>query len=150
MSRARSDREQLLADAFVGLADTLVDDDVIDVLDRLVGHSVTLLAADAAGIMLVDSRGRLRVVASSSEQSDWTELMQIQADDAGDCTWADFAEAIFEDAGVDCRVRRVATAELERPAPRPAYSVRRSERTGAPRLPHWRDGLRACLAELRR
>jgi len=69
VSRARSDREQLLADAFVGLADTLVDDyDVIDVLDRLVGYSVTLLAADAAGIMLVDSRGRLRVVASSSEQ----------------------------------------------------------------------------------
>ena len=85
MSRARSDREQLLADAFVGLADTLVDDyDVIDVLDRLVGYSVTLLAADAAGIMLVDTRGRLRVVASSSEQSDWTELMQIQADE-GPC-----------------------------------------------------------------
>jgi dTDP-4-dehydrorhamnose reductase len=66
----------------------------------------------------------------------------------GDCTWADFAEAIFEDAGVDCRVRRISTAEIERPAPRPAYSVLRSERAGAPRLPHWRDGLRACLAEI--
>jgi dTDP-4-dehydrorhamnose reductase len=66
----------------------------------------------------------------------------------GDCTWADFAEAIFEDAGVDCRVRRIPTAELERPAPRPAYSVLRSGRAGAPHLPHWRDGLRACLAEV--
>jgi dTDP-4-dehydrorhamnose reductase len=66
----------------------------------------------------------------------------------GDCTWADFAEAIFESAGVDCRVRRISTAELERPAPRPAYSVLRSERVGAPQLPHWRDGLRACLAEV--
>ena len=85
MSEAQNDREQLLAEAFVGLADTLVDDyDVIDVLDRLVGHSVALLAADAAGIMLVDPRGRLRVVASSSEESDWTELMQIQADE-GPC-----------------------------------------------------------------
>ncbi len=64
---------------------------------------------------------------------------------AGDCTWADYAEAIFEDAGVDCRVRRTATAELARPAPRPAYSVLRSERAGAPELPHWRDGLRECL-----
>ena len=66
----------------------------------------------------------------------------------GDCTWADFAEAIFEEAGLSCRVRRITTAELERPAPRPAYSVLRSERVGAPVLPHWRDGLRACLAEM--
>jgi len=66
----------------------------------------------------------------------------------GDCTWAEFAEAIFEEAGLDCRVRRITTAELDRPAPRPAYSVLRSERPGAPTLPHWRDGLRACLRRL--
>jgi dTDP-4-dehydrorhamnose reductase len=66
----------------------------------------------------------------------------------GDCTWAEFAEAIFEEAGLDCRVRRITTAELGRPAPRPAYSVLRSERPGAPVLPHWRDGLRACLQRL--
>jgi dTDP-4-dehydrorhamnose reductase len=67
---------------------------------------------------------------------------------AGHCTWADFAEAIFEEAGLDCRVRRIATEELGRPAPRPAYAVLRSERAGAPVLPHWREGLRACLAQL--
>jgi dTDP-4-dehydrorhamnose reductase len=66
----------------------------------------------------------------------------------GDCTWADFAEAIFAEAAISCRVRRITTAELGRPAPRPAYSVLRSERVGAPVLPHWRDGLRACLAEM--
>jgi dTDP-4-dehydrorhamnose reductase len=66
----------------------------------------------------------------------------------GDCTWADFAEAIFAEAGVDCRVRRIASAELGRPAPRPSYSVLRSARPDAPRLPHWREGLRACLARL--
>ncbi len=66
----------------------------------------------------------------------------------GDCTWAEFAEAIFEDAGLDCRVRRITTAELGRPAPRPAYSVLRSERASAPVLPHWREGLRACLERL--
>jgi dTDP-4-dehydrorhamnose reductase len=66
----------------------------------------------------------------------------------GDCTWAELAEAIFEEAGLDCRVRRITTAELGRPAPRPAYSVLRSERAGAPRLPHWREGLRACLERL--
>jgi dTDP-4-dehydrorhamnose reductase len=66
---------------------------------------------------------------------------------AGDCTWADFAEAIFEEAGLDCRVRRIDSDELARPATRPAYAVLRSDREGAPRLPDWRDGLRACLAE---
>jgi dTDP-4-dehydrorhamnose reductase len=66
----------------------------------------------------------------------------------GECTWADFAEAIFEEAGVECRVRRISTDELGRPAARPSYSVLRSERPGAPVLPHWREGLRACLAAL--
>lgn len=66
----------------------------------------------------------------------------------GDCTWAQFAEAIFEAAGVDCRVRRITTEQLGRPAPRPAYSVLRSEHPRAPRLPHWREGLRACLERL--
>jgi dTDP-4-dehydrorhamnose reductase len=66
---------------------------------------------------------------------------------AGDCTWADFAEAIFEDAGLRTRVRRITTAEFGAGAPRPAYSVLRSEK-GAPELPHWRDGLRACLSRL--
>ena len=66
----------------------------------------------------------------------------------GECTWAEFARAIFEEAGLDGRVREITTEELGRPAPRPAYSVLRSERDGAPRLPHWREGLRACLARL--
>ena len=66
----------------------------------------------------------------------------------GDCTWAEFAEAIFEEAGLDTHVRRITTAELGRPAPRPACAVLRSERPGAPVLPHWREGLRACLAAL--
>lgn len=67
----------------------------------------------------------------------------------GECTWADFARAIFEEAGIDCRVREITTEELGRPAPRPAYSVLRSERKSAPELPHWREGLRACLERLR-
>jgi dTDP-4-dehydrorhamnose reductase len=67
---------------------------------------------------------------------------------AGECTWADFAEAIFDEAGLDCRVRRITTAEFGARAPRPANSVLRSERPQTPRLPHWREGLRACLDRL--
>ena len=122
MSQTRIDREHLLADAFVGLADTLVADyDVIDVLDRLVAYSVDLLAADAAGIMLVDPHGRLRVVASSSEESDWTELMQIQSDE-GPC--------------IDCvrTGRPVTITDLDTAAARwPRFAAALHERTSADR-----------------
>ena len=66
---------------------------------------------------------------------------------AGDCTWADFAEAIFAEAGLGTHVRRITSEELGRPAPRPANAVLRSEK-GAPALPHWREGLRECLERL--
>jgi dTDP-4-dehydrorhamnose reductase len=66
----------------------------------------------------------------------------------GDCTWAEFAEAIFEESGIECRVTRISTTELGRPAPRPAFSVLRSEKPETPRLPHWREGLRDCLSTL--
>ena len=66
----------------------------------------------------------------------------------GEATWADLAEAIFEDAALDCRVRRISSSELGRPATRPAYSALRGERPDAPALPHWREGLRACLDRL--
>jgi dTDP-4-dehydrorhamnose reductase len=73
-------------------------------------------------------------------------LWHVAAD--GEASWAELAEAIFEEAGVDCRVVPITTEELGRPAARPAYSVLRSEREGAPRLPHWREGLRECLKRL--
>jgi dTDP-4-dehydrorhamnose reductase len=65
----------------------------------------------------------------------------------GDCTWAEFAEAVFAEAGLPTRVRRISSAELGRPAPRPVNAVLRSEK-GAPALPHWREGLRECLSRL--
>jgi len=68
---------------------------------------------------------------------------------AGDCTWADLAEAIFEEASLQCRVRRITTAEFGAKAPRPPVAILRSEK-GAPELPHWREGLAECLAQLAR
>lgn len=78
---SQSDREQRLSRAFVTLADTLVDDyDIIDLLDRLVHHSVDLLDAQAAGIVLGDSHGELRALAASSEDAHTMELLQLQSD----------------------------------------------------------------------
>ncbi|MEJ3654025.1 GAF and ANTAR domain-containing protein [Actinomycetes bacterium KLBMP 9759] len=79
------DREQQVSAAFVSLADTLVDDyDIIDLLDQLVGHCVALLAADAAGLMLGDARRELRIVATSSDDAQTMELLQLQSDE-GPC-----------------------------------------------------------------
>jgi dTDP-4-dehydrorhamnose reductase len=97
-----------------------------------------------------DQRGSPTFVGHLAEATkDVLELPQgtYHVTAGGECTWAEFAEAIFEEAGLNCRVRRITTAELGRPAPRPANSVLRSER-GAPELPHWRDGLRSCLERL--
>jgi len=78
-------REALVIRAFVGLADTLVDDyDVNDLLDRLAAYSVELLAADAAGILLGDAESTLRVVATTNERVEWMELLQLEAEE-GPC-----------------------------------------------------------------
>ncbi|MBV8432195.1 MAG: dTDP-4-dehydrorhamnose reductase [Solirubrobacterales bacterium] len=60
----------------------------------------------------------------------------------GACSWYQFAQAIVALAGLECEVRPSTTAEQNRPAPRPAYSVLGTERGGeAPRLPPWQQGL---------
>jgi dTDP-4-dehydrorhamnose reductase len=67
----------------------------------------------------------------------------------GACTWWELASAAFERTGTECTVHRGSTAELGRPAPRPAYSVLASTRGDAPRLPAWQDGLDAYLLAAR-
>jgi dTDP-4-dehydrorhamnose reductase len=66
---------------------------------------------------------------------------------AGSCSWFQLAAEIFRVAEIECRAVPCRTADLGRPAPRPAYSVLASEREGAPRLPDWREGLAGYLAE---
>ncbi len=77
--------EQRLADAFIEMADTLVDDfDVIDFLHLLTDRCVGLLDITAAGLLLTDQHDALRVVAASSEQTRLLELFQLQTDE-GPC-----------------------------------------------------------------
>jgi dTDP-4-dehydrorhamnose reductase len=63
----------------------------------------------------------------------------------GQCTWWDLAVATFERAGLSVQVHRGSSADLGRPAPRPAYSVLGSTRSDAPALPPWQEGLAAHL-----
>ncbi|MBJ7341062.1 GAF and ANTAR domain-containing protein [Mycolicibacterium sp.] len=79
------DRYERLANAFVGLADTLVADyDVIELAQQLIDSTMSLLPITAAGILLGDPDGGLHVFASSSEQTRLLELLQVEAD-VGPC-----------------------------------------------------------------
>lgn len=72
-------------DALVGLVHTLVDDfDVIEFLDELCARCVSLLDVTATGVLLVDHRGTLGLVAASDEQTRTLELLQLQEDE-GPC-----------------------------------------------------------------
>ncbi len=79
----------------------------------------------------------------------------VHATGSGVCSWYDFAQAIVDEAAGRSMVPRVpveasTSAELDRPARRPPYSVlcnRRLQQLGVPALPEWRESLRHFLAE---
>lgn len=78
-------REQLLTTTFVELADTLVTEfDALDFMHTLTDRAVSLLAVDAAGLILTDPRGRLQVVATTHHEARVLEVFQVQNDE-GPC-----------------------------------------------------------------
>jgi transcriptional regulator with GAF, ATPase, and Fis domain len=69
-----------LAEAFVDVADTLVDEfDLIDFLESVTSHTSQLIGARAAGLLLVDHRGRLQLMAASDKRAHMLELLQVHA-----------------------------------------------------------------------
>lgn len=71
--------DRRVRDVFVELTDTLVDDfDIIDFLDRLAVRCVELLGVSACGLLLVDHRGALNLLAASTEQARLLELFELQ------------------------------------------------------------------------
>jgi dTDP-4-dehydrorhamnose reductase len=66
----------------------------------------------------------------------------------GRCSWHEFATAIVAAAGLSTPVKPGRSADLERPAPRPAYSVLGTERPqDVPSMPEWREGLDAFMRQ---
>jgi len=98
-------REAMLARAFVRLADTLASDfDVVDFLHGLSADSVEILRAGAAGVMLADPRGGLRLVASSDERTRLLELFELQGAQ-GPCLDAFSSGRAVQAGAADSRAR---------------------------------------------
>ncbi len=106
--------------------------------------------------------GPLKVVDDQRGSPTWTHdlagalvsLMEqgvagtFHATNEGSCTWHEFAVEICRLCGADLPVARISSAELARPARRPAFSVldtSRLEQALGRRLPHWRDALTRYL-----
>jgi dTDP-4-dehydrorhamnose reductase len=73
----------------------------------------------------------------------------VHATNSGDCTWFEFAREIVRGSGLRTEVRPVNSAQMARPAPRPAYSVLSpsSLQGFGITLPTWQDALRRYLQE---
>ena len=69
----------------------------------------------------------------------------------GVTSWFDFAKAIVEMAGIDCRINAIETKDYPLPAVRPNYSVFNKSRIKQRfdlEIPYWRDSLRECLKRI--
>jgi GAF domain-containing protein len=78
-------REERINTAFVKVADTLMDSyDVVDLLSTLVHECTELLDVQAGGLLIADESGHLELVASTSEEAEFVEIMQL-ASGSGPC-----------------------------------------------------------------
>jgi len=73
----------------------------------------------------------------------------VHATSAGSCSWQEFADAVFEIAGLPARAVPISSAEFGAPAVRPPWSVLENavlQRAGIDRMRHWRDALADYLS----
>lgn len=115
-------------------------------------------------IRLAGQQDRVAVVDDQAGQPTWTADVARQivlllasgappgiyhATSTGVTTWHGLARAVFRLLGTDPgRVEAISSAELARPAPRPAYSVLGHDRwraAGLPPLPPWQQSLRRAF-----
>lgn len=69
----------------------------------------------------------------------------------GNISWFDFATAIRDIAGLNCKVNPIGTEEYPTPAKRPAYSVLNKDKiskTFQVQIKPWRNSLERCIGLL--
>lgn len=112
-------------------------------------------------LTLAADREAVAVVTDQVGSPTWTghlspALLDLAASEAtgvfhtagsGRCSWHELTVELYRAAGMGCRVDETTSAEFQRPAPRPAWSVLGTERADGPTLPPWQDGVEGYLKE---
>ncbi|MEA2171030.1 MAG: dTDP-4-dehydrorhamnose reductase [Solirubrobacteraceae bacterium] len=115
----------------------------VDTMRRLAGERDEVTVVDDQ-VGCPTYTGHLAAALVEVAERQLTGTMHVAG--SGQCSWHDLAAAAFEATGAEVTLHRGSSAELDRPAPRPAFSVLGTERDDTPRLPFWQDGLAAHLA----
>ncbi len=111
-------------------------------------------------LRLADERAAVQVVDDQTGSPTWSGHLApalvgllerevaglVHLTGGGAISWNGFAQEIFRQAERDCRVEPATSAQMARPAERPAWSVLASEREDVLPMPDWRDGLAGYLA----
>jgi dTDP-4-dehydrorhamnose reductase len=141
----------------------------LQVLDASTEHTVirTAWLYGVAGSNFVDTmlrlaqeRGEVQVVEDQIGSPTWSGQLApaviglferrvsgvVHLAGTGAVSWYGFALEIFRQAGVQCRVQAITSEQMDRPAPRPGWSVLASHRADVLRMPDWRDGLAGYIA----
>ncbi|MFD2203523.1 dTDP-4-dehydrorhamnose reductase [Shivajiella indica] len=94
------------------------------------------------------ARDLARFILESIPRINWEGVKTFHFTNEGVCSWFDFAKAIMDIKGLNCKVNPIPTENYPTPAKRPHYSVldkRDTREFYRQEIPYWRDSLEKCL-----
>ncbi|HBI39562.1 MAG TPA: dTDP-4-dehydrorhamnose reductase [Tenacibaculum sp.] len=94
----------------------------------------------------------LAQVCLNAIDKDFSKLSKIyHYSNEGVASWYDFAKAIMEISGINCKVKPIETKEYPTPAKRPNYSLLNKSKIKKEfniTIPYWRDSLNDCIKKI--
>jgi dTDP-4-dehydrorhamnose reductase len=81
-----------------------------------------------------------------------TSIEVFHYSNEGVTSWYDFAKAIVEFTGIDCKINPINSKDYPQTAVRPLYSVldkSKIKEKFSVDIPYWRDSLKDCIGRLK-
>ncbi len=123
----------------------------VKTMRRLAGERSALnVVADQVGTP-TNARDLARCILEILPQLDKPKTEIYHFSNEGVCSWYDFALAVMEMSGYDCKVHPIPSSQYPTPAKRPFYSVLDKTKIKTDfgiQIAHWRHSLQDCLREL--